>query len=463
MKIEEKNKTRELKWFLVFGIMLFFNFVGAQTIGGEVYFSEYMVPNWQNVFVYDVNDVNDYFEVEVSPEDFKYSFGNSGLFGKNAFISAEILDFENGLMAGPVEMNLSWDNSKQYSENDYDIFSPMEFRKVVQVKEPLKELIISEEGEFDVGLNVYDDCDLYLQDELLCERGCDYSEIFEKGFGLNELNFIIDCGVGKRFKGGSRDLFESRDDLWVNFEKEIYFFSEDFFHVIYSGEKHSNISILTDFIPSEFEVINVSGGGKVFEEDGYYAIEWKNVSSDFFEFSYYIKLKNKLKNCEVGLNSGEVLKDRFSEEFNLFNQSLNLKENNFYFDCVFSEDIGFYLIEKVNFEKEMDNKIKIGEKKKVELSGNLSENVSGVEFREYVPVEFDISSISNGGVVEISNSDYNVIVWSVEGKEFYFDYTISPNTLGDFYLMSEFGGNLLEENSLNVYRVVSSGNKKRRK
>jgi hypothetical protein len=410
----------------------------------------------------------------VSPEGHRYSFENSRVegivFDDGAFVRAEILDFENGFMAGPVEMNLSWDNDNYYSCTDCDIFPRMEFREVVQVKEPLKDLIISSEREFNIGLNVYDDCDLKYFDEenelnLLCEGGCDYleksSQLGIDDFGRDEINFVVDCGIGKRYKEGSREIYESRDDLRVDFEKNLNYLSENTLQVEYFGSKHPNVSIITDFIPKEFEVFDVSNGGKVFEEDGYYAIEWKNISSDIFDFNYYIEPKEKLKNCEVGLDSGEVLLEKFSVEFNEIREEINLKNKKFYFDCIFSEDIDFYLVESVDFEKGMDTRVKVGEESKVELFGQISENVSGVEFREYIPVEFEFNSISDGGVVEVSNSDYNVIVWKVEGNEFEFSYDLMSPIKGNYEIISELGGNILEESFLEIYKFVPSPGKGR--
>ncbi|MEJ2268109.1 MAG: hypothetical protein P8X70_03470, partial [Nanoarchaeota archaeon] len=182
----KKEKTNwKMKLILVFGILLFFNFVSAQVIGGEILIGSDVNPNWQNVFVYNVNDVNDYFESFVSPTDYRYSFENSEVFEKDDLIRAEILDFENGFMAGPVDMNLSFDNDRYYSCEDCDIFSPMEFREVVQVSEPSKKLIISEGREFDISFNLYDDCDLYFDETKLCEAGCDFHDLFKGKIGLN--------------------------------------------------------------------------------------------------------------------------------------------------------------------------------------------------------------------------------------------------------------------------------------
>ena len=473
----EKVKKDCLKIGLLFGILLLFNLVSGQVIGGEVFVASNssVNPSWQNVFVYDVNNVNDYFEVMVSPEGHRYSFENSRVegivFDEGVFVRAEILDFENGFMAGPVEMNLSWDNDNYYSCTDCDIFPRMEFREVVQVKEPLKDLIISSEGEFNVGLNVYDDCDLKYFDEenelnLLCERGCDYleksSQLGVDDFGKDEINFVVDCGIGKRYKSGSREIYEARDDLSVSFEKSMDYISEGLLKINYFGSKDSNVDILTDFIPKEFEVLNVSNGGRVFEEDGYYAIEWKNISSDIFDFNYYIKAKEKLKNCEVGFGEN-ILKKRFDDYFNSFSEEIDLGNNDFYFDCVFSEDLDFYLVESVDFEKKINKKIKKEEEMKIELNGSISEDISNVEFREYVPVEFEISDISEGGKIEVSNSNYNVIIWNVEGKEFDFYYNVSSSNPGDYSFASELGGNILEENLVNVPGDIQLGRRRHRK
>jgi len=88
--------------------------VSAQIIGGEIFFEGNINPNWQNVFVYNVDNVNDYVEVLVSPDRFRYSFLNSRVGGGEIFstgstLRAEILNFENGFAAGPVNMILNQD------------------------------------------------------------------------------------------------------------------------------------------------------------------------------------------------------------------------------------------------------------------------------------------------------------------------------------------------------------------
>jgi hypothetical protein len=468
--MKENKKLNYRNWFLLLGILLFVNFVSANTIGGEVYSEGNAQTNWQNVFVYDINNPNNYVEVKVSPEDNRYSFSDSNkegkLFLENSVLYAEILDFQNGLMAGPVLMNLSLENNKNYFCIDCDIFPKMKLKEVIQFNESIKQVYISEEGEVNFDLDIYDDCDLSFFSkkdffENLCENCSNYtfSSIFN--FGLNNFNFISDCNKGKRIKGGSKEFVSSSIDFWFKFDKILLFFNEESFSISFSGIKSKEIFSINDFIPNEFEVFNVSHGGQVYIEDGYYRIEWPNRYGSTFNFTYNIKPKEKLKSCEVGLTNDFILIQPFSENVNSFREFENLKENDFYFDCNFSKDVSIWVLEQVDFEKVMDEKIKNKEMKSVEIKGNLSEDVLSVEFKEYVPVEFDILEISNGGRVERSNSKYNVIIWEVNENNFNFNYGIIPRVSGDFYFMSEFGGNQLDERVVKVYgNIVSGGNKK---
>ncbi|NCN86662.1 hypothetical protein GW932_02420 [archaeon] len=455
---------------LLFAIIFMVNLISASTIGGEVVSSDGIQAGWQKVFVYDTNDTNRYVEVYVSPENNRYSFSNvidnGTIFLDSSVVQSEILDFQEGLMAGPVQMNLSLENNKYYSCTDCDIFPKMELREVIQFNEPIKQLYVSDDGLVNLDLNVYDDCDfgLFFEGnpltyENFCEDGCDYRNTFEGNFGKNNWDFLVDCHVGKRIKGGSREYVSSTLGEYILFEKEMYYSNENSFFVNYYGEKSSGVNSIVDYIPDEFEVFNVSDGGRVYDEDGYYSIEWKNLSSSYFNFSYYIKPKQKLRSCEVGLTNDFVLIDPFSEKLNSFNDSFSLKKDNFYFDCNFSKNFSFFIVQNVEFEKVIEKSVKKGEEKTINLHGEISDNVS-VEFKEYVPVEFEVLYISNNGKMTSSSSKYNVIVWEVNGDSFDFSYTIHPNVLGEFYLVSELGGEKLEETFVNVYELIPSLGKK---
>lgn len=487
MKMEEKEMcTRILRMdkegcgrmkvvMILLVAILMVGIVSAQIIGGEIIADGNVNPSWQNVFVYDVADVNDYVEVLVSPDGYRYSFVNSRvgvgvIFGSDAVIRAEVLDFENGFMSGPVDMDLSGVNDKYYSCDDCDIFSKMEFREVVQVREPSRELYVSGDGSFDVEVNVYDDCDFYYEEEMLCESGCDLvvssEELVVSSFGRQELEFVTDCHTGKRFKGGSRGLFLGDDMKNVDFEKRMRMVDDSEFVVNFYGSKTEGDFPVTDFIPDEFEVFNVSDGGVAYDEDGYYAIEWRAVEQSAveqvsFNFSYYIKPKPKLSSCDFGAGGWRL------EAGGLMDwQVVDLKVDDFYFECNFTNDISLYVVESVDFSREMGKKIKNKEGISVHLEGSVncgqsdswsvgvSECQVAVEFREFVPIEFDVGGVSDGGRVEVSSSNYNVIVWDVNGSSFDFSYNVMPRVVGDFSFMSEFGGTRMDEENISVYNFV---------
>ena len=72
----------------------------------------------------------------------------------------------------------------------------------------------------------------------------------------------------------------SPPSLIVSFDKELIF-DDEFFVINFYGEKSEGEFPVTDFIPDEFEIFNISDGGVAYDEDGYYAIEWDNVTGEF--------------------------------------------------------------------------------------------------------------------------------------------------------------------------------------
>ena len=436
-------------------ILFSISLASAQIIGGEIFFENNMEPSWQTVFVYDSIDQNKYFESTVSPDKFRYSFLNSDLGGANIFqkdltIIAEILDFENGLAAGPVEMKLT--------EDEYQIFSKMEFREVIQIKEPRQNLIISPEKKFTLEMNVYDDCNTYLNENQLCEYGCDYKENQEASFGQNNLQLITDCFTGDRLKGSSREMVLPENKTVV-YQKEITTVDEEnsIFKINFHGTKSQEEFSITDFIPKEFEVFNISSNGIAFEEDGYYSIEWKKVKEESFDFEYFIKPKEKINSCEFGIVNQNLEKLLLRKSFEKTSQNLNqhdIKNQKFYFNCNFSTKLNFQLIESADLKKEFQNKIQKGSEGKIKLNLQTSSEISQIEFKEYVPKEFEISKISNNGKLSSSTANYNVITWNLTGQTFDLEYTVNPTVTGDFNTISELDKNLLEESWVNVYRLV---------
>ncbi|MDA3836422.1 MAG: hypothetical protein PF542_02255 [Nanoarchaeota archaeon] len=476
MRKENKAKMRERLMgrkrksvyglrFTVYSVLfvMLIGLVSAQVIGGVVVSSsrETVSPAWQNVFVYDMNDVGSYREVLVSPDENKYSFVNVPLndrpkFKDDAIVRAEILDFENGFAGGPVDMNLAAVNNKDYSCSDCDIFYKMEFREVVQVGKPNQELYVSKLSKVNLQLNVYDGCDSFIvqnsTSKQFCWDGCDYDDFLNGSFGLNELEIVTDCHTGIREKKGSipQDYFANGE--WVDYEKQLTVDGEQLTVDFYGNRSDKNVPVV-DFVANEYEVFNVSNGGRVYEEDGYYSIEWKENGSTDFNYSYLIKPKTKLNSCSFGAGSWELGAGDTVLSTQLSVASIDLKVNDFWSVCNFSTDISMYLVESVNFSRDMGKKIKNKEGIFISLRGNISRNVS-VEFREYIPVEFEINSVSDGGVVEISSSSYNVIVWDVVGDNLEFSYSLVPSVAGDFSFMSSLGGEKIDEENISVYDYV---------
>ncbi|MCK4997511.1 hypothetical protein KAS08_04350 [Candidatus Pacearchaeota archaeon] len=432
--------------------LISFPLASSQIIGGEVFTNNTkgINPYWQNVFVYAIEDVNDYVKVMVSPSDNKYMFSNvepgtdHKLFDDGAVVRAEILDFENGFMAGPTEMILTGEN--------YDIFPKMEFREVVQIKQPNKKLVISKNNSFNIKADIHTGCDFFIKEKnslnLLCNNCGEYNNSLEGEFGFNAINFIANCHTKKRIKGGSREMiFPEDSNRTATYEKTLIINPTNNNEILinFYGTKSKGIFPITDFIPDEYEVFNVSNNGKVFKEDGYYAIEWKNAYRSPFNYSYYIRPKDKLKNCEIGYGTKDLGYKTWKK-----GEVVDLKINDFYSECNFSNQVSFQMIEFVNFDSNLHSIIKKNKALEISLNGNLSHNVFNIKFKEYIPKNFEVFNISNGGKLESSTSTHNVIVWNFSGDNFNFNFTIIPQATGDFIFVSELGDSVLEEKSVQV-------------
>lgn len=451
------------KGFLLFFVLatIVFGSVNAQIIGGEVVDTGKVSSAFQRVFVYSLNDINRYVEARVSPDDNRYSFSNSYVGGGRIFphgdlIRAEILDFENGFMAGYVDMVLNGDNSKYYSCSDCEIFSLMEFREVMKFDFD-KRILISDEPEFNLVANIYDDCDFYRvvneSYDMLCERGCDYDEMLLGEWGRNRERFIVDCHIGKRFKGGSREQ-EYLCDVgeWVNFDKRVLVLN-DSLYVEFFGNKSSGDFGVVDFSPNEYDVFNISGDGYLYEEDGYNSIEWKGVV-DEFNFSYLMKARDELYGCEVGIGD-DVIKRAFSYKFlpEKVGVVYDMKNDDFYKDCNFSRDLDFYIFDDVDFDYNLNSKMRVGLKQKISFNGNFDGGVEGVRIGAYVPLDFEVFG---GDGVEISSSDYNFVWWNFTGENFDYSFFVVPRESGIYNISFEAGGSYLDSASVNSYVYVPS-------
>lgn len=143
----------------------------------------------------------------------------------------------------------------------------------------------------------------------------------------------------------------------------------------------------------------------------------------------------------------------------LDNFQVNFGRNDFSFYAIcnseeYNLDSTFFIVEDIFFKKDLDSKIKNQKIKTVSIQGELSSNVSNLEFKEYVPIEFEISSVSSFGKIEPSTSTHNMIIWNFSGKTFNFEYSILPSITGDFSFISELENNLLGKKSVKVCNFV---------
>lgn len=177
------------------------------------------------------------------------------------------------------------------------------------------------------------------------------------------------------------------------------------------------------------------------------------------EGNFFVDM-NIFDGCDLGriINSSrEVLCEDGCDYRSEFDLGFGFNELKFYASCggyEFFENVSGFVISDFVVERSLDKKIKNKEGILVDLSLDISHSVEGVKFREYVPVFFDVIEISNGGELEVSTSNYNVIVWDLNGSVFDFSYSITPMVSGDFSFISELDGNFGFEENVTVYDFV---------
>ena len=63
--MNNKLETKGLELIFLILIILVSSLTSAQIIGGEIFFNESINPNWQNVFIYNVEDVKNKYSAQL--------------------------------------------------------------------------------------------------------------------------------------------------------------------------------------------------------------------------------------------------------------------------------------------------------------------------------------------------------------------------------------------------------------
>lgn len=99
----------------------------------------------------------------------------------------------------------------------------------------------------------------------------------------------------------------------------------------------------------------------------------------------------------------------------------------------FSYSLDFAVIKSFNYFRDINcpkcnkNKVKSNQNVKMTINLNFSDDISGLELKEYVPVSWDIID-SNYGEVKSFSETHNVIIWNISGKNIRINYSVkSPD------------------------------------
>ncbi len=129
----------------------------------------------------------------------------------------------------------------------------------------------------------------------------------------------------------------------------------------------------------------------------------------------------------------------------------------------FIEEINFAKLEDLNFNRLItcnkcnQNLIKTNQKTTITLEANPSHYIEGMELKEYVPKDFEITK-TNGKVEEYSQT-HNIITWNVSGNEIKRTYQVkAPNVWffpKQYIFRTELENQLLDESEIIVSRFFS--------
>jgi hypothetical protein len=132
----------------------------------------------------------------------------------------------------------------------------------------------------------------------------------------------------------------------------------------------------------------------------------------------------------------------------------------------FTTEKTFFIIESITFQKTYSefkgtsSKPKIGnlETETINLKGELSSSVENIKLKEYIPKSWEISEISNNGILQSSTLEYNVITWEITGDNFNFNYKIKSPDVGlipeHFAFKTIIDEHELDSSTVQVYKIL---------
>jgi hypothetical protein len=246
--------------------------------------------SWNEVRAYYPENINQFSSCEVSPENNKYCCDvqlippvGSWRIGKIVF--AEVYDSESGYVAGPVSIATTGEG--------YDVLPEMQLEKVLNLYSPLNRIILSNQSSIFLNLTSrvpynFIEFEKDGNKSILCSNCSEFEGNLSSGFGMNALKIFAKALFL------NRTVHSDISFAFLNFAK-----SSRNLEKVRSGrivEMKINVSLshpvenleLREYVPVEWEIINVTSGLVKGYSASHQVIIW-NVSENNFVKSYYAK------------------------------------------------------------------------------------------------------------------------------------------------------------------------------
>lgn len=297
-----KQKSKLFLFILFFGILISFSyFASAHFVCGQVNDSvENVSPAWFNVKVFYSSTPQNYTTCQVSPEENKYCCDVESLNPDGSYmlgtpwtpglnVSAQVHSHLTGYVAGPVFLKTTAEG--------YDVFPSMQIKKVINIFNPNRSLIISNVSEVFFNatfLKPFNNVSLDYgnSSEVLCENCTNFSSKINATYGMNTFG-VVASSMGDSFSsnltfGLIRGFNLSRTFSCEKCSK----------HVLRSKKNVSvdlslNLSdyvdgiILEEYVPVDFKILNTTGEFSSYNSS-YNVIRW-NTSGKNINESYLIQ------------------------------------------------------------------------------------------------------------------------------------------------------------------------------
>jgi hypothetical protein len=193
-----------------------------------------------------------------------------------------------------------------------------------------------------------------------------------------------------------------------------------------------------------------------------------NISSSNLTF-VKIKYLNESENFSFSNKFVTLENDSYSELLEASFGKNNFEASSFYEGKLFWENFNYFLLEDVNFSREIvckgckKNRIRRGEKVDVFLNYNFSSNVFGLKIYEVIPYEWEV--LDSEGEVFYNGGEYKIISFLIEGNSFSSNYSfLAPNNSNEEVLFRNYVEEILiDEEIYKLYKlipVVSSSSKR---